>query len=161
MKKKNISKRVEEGIARNVKWERVVQSSNDRTDILSFTIEQTDHQGNPVRYISVYCKSNEIKGVLVDGDPVRVSGQMSEGGTLLPEEIFNIRTQASIEFTSEQDSQKGCLQLILILLSIITLIAIISFMSSPNILDFIAIQILFITIFINYRNFIKKYEEYQ
>ncbi len=150
MNPKNISKRVKEGIARNVNGERVVQSNNnisDRTDILYFTIEQTDHQGNPIRYIPVYCEAKQIKGILVDGDPVRVSGQISEGGTLLPEEIFNIRTQASVEFkTKEQLTReflRRCLQFIVyaVLLFILFVIlgVIIRMFRSGNFLEILLI----------------------
>jgi hypothetical protein len=87
----------EEGVARNVRWDRMISSSYGvRTDILSFSLEKIDPDGNPESYSSVYLETSKISGTLAEGDRIKVSGKIDKHGNLKPNSIYNYRTETNI-----------------------------------------------------------------
>jgi len=95
---------IEAGITRNRNWAIGNPSDTGASSgyvTLSFTIEQTDEQGNITRYIPVFAKApslpgSSLSGVLDDGDEVKVAGWFDSHNNLIPIEIHNLRTDGYI-----------------------------------------------------------------
>lgn len=95
---------IEAGITRNRNWAIGNPSDTGASSgyvTLSFTIEQTDEQGNITSYIPVFAKASSLpesslSGVLDDGDEVKVAGWFDSHNNLIPIEIHNLRTNGYI-----------------------------------------------------------------
>lgn len=80
------------GIVRNVNW----RKGNYSEDILTFRIERVDSEGNFIDYIPVSLVGH-IKGGVVDGDEVEVTGKINKEGLLNAKIIHNLVTQVKIK----------------------------------------------------------------
>jgi len=87
------------GVARNVEW----REKNGYT-VLSFRVEQIDNEGNVIDCTQVELREAMVKGTLVDGDKVEVTGKIDPEGILIPGRIQNLKTNACI---AKSGSNKG------------------------------------------------------
>jgi hypothetical protein len=83
------------GIVRNVNWRE--KGGEHPIDILAFRIERVDSEGNLIDYIPVTMEGRHIKGNVVDGDEVEVTGKIDKEGLLNAESIHNLGTHAYIK----------------------------------------------------------------
>jgi len=145
-----------QGIARNVTWrdqDRDFGQLRTVNQVLSFTVEVVDRNGDIQRYVPVYLECHQIQGVLSNGDEVIVSGSIDKNRTLRPEEIENVTTDAKIAFqaTSDLNDPLVWLQAIILFVAVMTVFVLgIWFVQQTGFLGAVVILVVLSTIYFAY-----------
>ena len=89
------------GIVRNVNLR-----EEDSDSVLSFRVEQADEEGNITNYTEIEHRDYILRGSLVNGDEVEVTGIKDEQGIVKSTKIHNLKTNAVI---TQSRPKKGIL----------------------------------------------------